>query len=130
MSWSRTTTSNAQWWRRESWPWETNRPSSRSSTPASRQWCVETSAPADVKVFNHTSKNIRLIYKGSRYLVLNLCVLLCVSVITSIFAFPTYIYLNGAPAEKIETELRPPFEYKVLLYDVNSVRRRGDSRSP
>lgn len=61
---------------------------------------------------------------------LNLCVLLCVSVITSIFAFPTYIYSNGAPAEKIETELRPPFEYKVLLYDVNSVRRPGDSRSP
>lgn len=38
--WSRTTMLNAQWWRRGSWPRETSLPSSHSSTPASRLWCV------------------------------------------------------------------------------------------
>ena len=42
--WSRMTMLNVRWWRRGSWPRETNRPSSRSCTPASRLWCVKTSA--------------------------------------------------------------------------------------
>lgn len=33
---------NVQWWRKESWPRETNRLSSHSCTPVSRLWCVKT----------------------------------------------------------------------------------------
>lgn len=42
MLWFRTMMLNAPWWRKEFWPREKNRPSSRSSTPASRQWWAQT----------------------------------------------------------------------------------------